>query len=77
MKIKFEGCRYTPSWETLQQAITECLGHNEEGVLTRISRRDRKCGYREPGIYDLTFRTVNPPGWSEESASIEIELTVE
>ena len=73
MRITFEGCRYTPEWTTLQDVITQCLGHNEKGKLIRISRPDRKCGYRDPGVYELTFRTENPPGWVED---IEIVLEV-
>lgn len=72
MKITFEGCRYTPSWTTLQSAIRETMGMDDEtlhGRLTRIARRDRHCGYRDPGVYDVNFLT-------DDGEDIEVELIV-
>ena len=67
MKIRIEGARYTPEWETLQNAIRQSTGR--DGKLTRISRKDGRCGYREPGEYELTLIC-------EDADEIEISLSV-
>ena len=58
MTIIITGCKkYTPKWETIQQVIrdTTSIDGENNGRLTRISRRDGGCNYRLPGKYDLTF----------------------
>lgn len=66
--LNLEGSRFTPSWELLDALIrsayhgcspthgnTECECFLPHGRLIQIHRRDRGCGYREPGDYDLTY----------------------
>lgn len=58
MTITITGCKkHTPKWETIQQVIRETMNIDGEnnGRLTRISRRDGGTNYRDPGEYDLTF----------------------
>lgn len=69
MKITIENCRFTPKWETLEQAVQEALGE-PRGKFTRISRPDRHANYRSPGKYELDFNT------GTESISILLEVKV-
>ena len=55
MDITITNCRYTPKWVTLQSLIRETT-HDKKATITRISRPDGHCGYREPGEYDLAAR---------------------
>ena len=49
--------QYGPSWDALQTLIRGMV-NDDEGVLTRIARRDAGANYRaKSGTYDLTFRT--------------------
>lgn len=57
MEITITNCRYTPKWETLEKIIREAVGEPEEsrGRITRISRCDKCCDYRQPGKFNLEF----------------------
>lgn len=56
MIITITGCKNTPKWETLQQAVREALGSDDDnGRFTRIARVDNGVNYRDPGKYELTF----------------------
>ena len=62
VKITITHAKYTPKWETLQAMLREAIDAN--GVITRISRPDRRSNYRAPGKYAVDFRlkdgTVTP-----------------
>ncbi len=58
MRITMTGCRQTPSWETLQDALRQATG-DERALLTRISRDDNGANYRAPGVYTLTLRVFD------------------
>ena len=68
MDITITNCRYTPRWDTLQSLIRETTD-DEKATITRISRLDRHCGYRDPGEYDLDARLG-------DGDSLNIRLTV-
>lgn len=55
MHIRIEGAKVAPSWETLQHVVRQCL-KDDQGVFTRISRKDNGCNYNACGVYDLTYR---------------------
>ena len=57
MTITITGCKHTPEWETLQDAVKQATG--EKGRFTRIARPDNKCDYRAPAAYELTFTPVS------------------
>jgi hypothetical protein len=57
MTIRISGVKQAPLWVTTQRVIRETL--NTEGQLTRITRPDGQCNYREIGEYHLTFTPDN------------------
>ena len=67
LQIKFPGIKLTPRWETLQKMIREMFD-DETVIITKISRKDKGCDYRSPGIYILELRT------KEELKEIEFEV---
>ena len=58
LEITIKGARYTPKWDTLQTAVREMIhpDGDSDATLVKISRPDNKCGYREPGVYELNVR---------------------
>ncbi len=67
MKITITDCKYTPSWETLEQVLREATDRLV-GQIVRISRKDKGCGYREVGEYEVDFRN--------EEGTTRIDLSV-
>ena len=57
MRIKIEGAKNAPKWETLQSMIRESI-NDDAGKLVRIARTDNGCDYHGCGEYDLDFRTA-------------------
>jgi len=58
MQITITHCRYTPKWETLQQMIQEAT-NNPKARLVKISRLDKGCNYRAPGVYTIAINQGN------------------
>ena len=67
MKITIEGAQLTPSWETLQEVVIQCL--KQSGRFVRIRRRDNGCHYRGCGVYDVEFIP-------DRGDAVQIELDV-
>lgn len=57
MEMTITHCRYAPKWETLNTLLREATP--QDGMLVRISRRNRGVDYRAPGVYDLGFLQEN------------------
>lgn len=51
----FPRWRFTPKWNTLQNAVREAIG-DPKATLVRIYRTDRGCDYRGPGEFEVDFR---------------------
>jgi hypothetical protein len=71
MKITVEGCRPMASeifWPSIEEAIGALTGETD-GVLTRISRPDGKCNYRDYGTYELTYSAP----WFEHQVTLELK----
>ena len=66
MEITITHCRYAPRWDSLLTVIQEAT--NEPAELIRISREDKGCNYRSPGVYRLRIR--------QKSGVLPIKLTV-
>lgn len=54
MRIIFDNCHYTPSWEDLQNTI-RTIKNDQTLMLIKIDRQDKGVDYRAPGIYDLVL----------------------
>lgn len=54
--ISITGVKQAPDWVTLEQLLRQSLGE-ENGILSRIARRDGGVDYQAPGTYDLRFTT--------------------
>lgn len=63
MHITITGCRYAPTWDTLQTMIRETMpdgpSRPREGQITRINRLDGGTNYRGLGEYDLTYQMID------------------
>lgn len=68
MEITISHARYAPTWTTLERLLRE-VTNQHDGCLTRVARKDNRCDYRAPGVYNL--------GFQHDDITLPIKLTVE